>query len=414
MPSTISYTSREAAVAQVDHVTPGGTIAATDLFRIALGSKTLEVVATATTVAHIVALLKNAIDAAQATEPEWTRVTASDETTHLQVTSRTPGEPFTLTAAIVNTSGGTAPTLTPSTATASKGPRHYDHAANYSGGALPANGDTLIVEGGHSLAFGDLSAVTLAPFIVRDFGGQIGLPPVNQDGGYAEYRPQEMLISATIFDCMQNVVSQCLRINFGSAQVTGTVYSSGTPLERTLHAVTLRGSHASNVFTLLGGSVGIATEAGETATAATIRTGASISSGDSRPRSAKARRVTNFTMEGGNVRLYADSANVIVDGGTCQLIDDPDISGSCIIRESGTVEVNGAPTVAKFIVGSGGFLDLSKDARPFTVSACDLYAGGRIYDPFKRATWSTGIVLKQCGLEDVTLNIGNDRTVSIT
>lgn len=406
--ATISYTAAAKAVAQVDTITPGGTIAATDIFTMTVNGKSLSFTATTTTVDHVVTGLKAAFDAT--TEPEWGELTASDDTTTLTLAGRTLGKPFTVTTSINNVSGGAAPTLTQATTTSCSGPAFANVAANYSGSATPSTGDTLIVEGDADILYGlDLSAVTLARMIIRDYGGRIGLPPKNDEGNYPEYRDQYLKISATVLDIMDNVSSGRIRLNVGSAQTAATVMTSGTSPVPTIAAVTLVGTHASNVVNIMGGQVGIATETGETSKVATLRVGG----GNNRPNVTISENVTLTTvvLDGGDLTLYADFANGTVNGGTLNLVDDPDISGTLTIRKGSPVIINGGPTIAK-IVMAGGTLDMTQDARPVTVTNCDLYSGSTIRDPYQRVTWSNAIVKKECDFPDVSLELGNSATVS--
>lgn len=405
--ATRTYTGAAASVAQVQTVTPGGTIAATDTFTLTHGSgKALTFEATTTTVAHVVTGLYDKIVAS--TEPEWQEIEASDEGTHLLLTGRTPGVPFTVTSSISNVSGGAAPTLTDSVTTAASGPNFWNVAANWSGAAVPTTGDTAIIEGAFNINYGlDNSGDTLARLIVRDFSGTIGLPPLNQSG-YPEWREQYLKVSATILDVLHNVTSGLMRFNVGTVQTALAVYTTGSPTSPTVKALTFRGTHASNAGSILGGSVGVATEASETATFTTFGVA------DSQNVDVELGigcTLTTVTQDGGNVYLWADATTVNVNGGTMYLCDDPDIATALKIRTGGTAIVNGGPTIAKVFL-EGGTLDCEKDVRAFTVTDCDLYAGSTIADRFGRVTWTNAIAKKGCDFDAVTLRMGISKAVS--
>lgn len=413
--ATRTYTGAAAYATQVQTVTPGGTIAATDTFTLTHGSgKALTFPATTTTVAHVVTGLYDAIIAAQAVDVEWQEIEATDNTTHLTLTARTPGVPFTVTSSISNVSGGAAPTLTDAVTTAASGPNYWNVAANWSGATLPVDGDTVVIEGTYNIQYGlDTSAVTLARIIVRDFSGTIGLPPINQNG-YPEWRDQYVRSGAsadaqtTIIDIMQNVTSGLMRFRTNDSQTVLNVYSTGSPSSPTIKALTFYGTHASNVANLLSGSIGIATEASEAATFATIGTAdnqnldVELGLGLS---------LTTLNQNGGNVYLYADATNAIVNGGTLYLCDDPDIGTALKIREGATVVVNGGPTIAKLFM-EGGTFDAEKDNRAFTVTNCDLYKGSTIADKSGRATWTNAIAKLGCDFDQVTLRMGLNKSVS--
>ena len=406
--ATRYYTGAAKRVAQVDTVTPGGTIAATDTFSVTINNKTLTFTATTTTVAHVVTGLYNLWVASE--EPEFLEVEPTDSTTTLTLTARTPGKPFTVTASVSNVSGGAAPTLTQATGTAASGPEYWNVAANWSSATAPTTGDTAIIEGNYNILYGlDDNSTTLAKMVIRDFSGVIGLPPTNPEGGYPEYRDQYLKVSSTIIDIMQNVTSPRIRINVGTNQTTATVYSSGTSGDPTIKAVTLRGTHASNVVNNLGGEVGTATEAGETATVATFRQGSSASNpvteiGDGAS-------LTTVVVDSGTLINYADFTNGTANGGTIILVDDPDIGGTLHVREA-TVVVNGGPIIAKLVLAGGSVLDLSQDARALTITDCTMHAGATVRDPFGRATWTNAIVKSECDFDDLTLEMGHGKSVS--
>lgn len=409
--ATISFTGAAKLVTQITTITPGGTIAATDTFSVICNGKTLTFTATTTTVAHVITGLYDLIQAAN--DPEWGEFTASDDTTTLTLTGTTPGKPFTVTTAINNVSGGAAPTLTAATPTAASGPSFANVAANYSGAATPTTGDTLFIEGGAQILYGlDLSAVTLARLVIRDFSGRIGLPPVNADGEpYPEYREQYLKVSATVLDILQNVTSNMIRINVGSAATTATVLSSGRSNLDTIKAVTLLGSDSTNIVNAVGGQVGVATEAGETAKIGTLRVGGSVTP----PEVECGEGVTldEFALLGGSLTLNCDFADGTANGGTLNMIDDPDVSGTLTVRNGAPCVINGGPTIAKLVLSNGGVLDLSQDVRAVTFTNVDLYRGAKVIDPNGRAVYSNAVSLKECDLIDLDWQVGYGRSVTI-
>ena len=406
--ATRYYVGAAKKVAQVDTITPGGTIAATDTFSVIINGKTLTFTATTTTVAHVVTGLYNLWIASE--EPEFQEIAPTDSTTTLTLTARTPGKPFTVTASVSNVSGGAAPTLTQATTTSASGPSFYTTAANWSGSSTPTTGDTAIIEGDYEILYGlDDNSTTLAKMVIRDFSGRIGLPPVNPDGNYPEYREQYLKVSATILDILENVTSSRIRINVGSNATTTTVLSSGASDVATIRAVTIKGTHADNIFNIIGGEVGIATEASETATVKTLRVGGGsvqpqVDVGDGTT-------LTTVVLNSGTLNCYADFTTGTINGGTLNLIDDPDIGGTLTIRGAPAV-VKGGPTIAKVVVVDGGVLDLSQDSRTLTITDCDVYSGATILDGFGRVTWTNAIVKKECDFDDLDLQLGHGKSVS--
>jgi trimeric autotransporter adhesin len=405
--ATRYYTGAAKEVAQVNTATPANVLA-TNTFTLTCNGKTLVYTAVGTTVAEVTAGLVALVAASE--EPEWQEVTATDSTTHVTLTARTPGKPFTQTS---SAAGGTA-TLITATTTANSGPEQYDLAANWSAATAPVNGDTVIIEGAFNLKYGTLASVTAARTIIRDFSGTMGLPPVNADGGYPEYRSQYFLMSSTILDVMENVSSGMIRLNVGSAQTTATIYSTGGATVPTLNALTLLGTHASNALNHLSGSVGVATEAGEAATIATVKTGSGGFAGQLELTLGIGCTLTNGIMSGGSVKVYADVGGYLyVKGGTVTLIDDPDIAAAVIVYQDGTLVINGTPTIGG-AVEVYGRVDCTQDVRQFTCSGTvTLHRGSTWDDRYARGTYSDDVLLDGCDWADVTARFGAGHTYTI-
>lgn len=74
--------------------------------------------------------------------------------------------------------------------------------------------------------------------------------------------------------------------------------------------------------------------------------------------------------------------------------------------EGGTLVYNSTGTITTAEVR--GTLDLSGDTRALTITTLKLYAGGSFLDPNRRATLTNQIQLIRCGLEDVTIDLGEN------
>lgn len=402
------YTGAAKEVAQVNTITPAN-VGIGNTFTLTCNGKTLVFTADAATVANVTAGLAALVAASE--EPEWQEVTATDNTTTLTLTARTPGKPFTQTS---SASGGTA-TLITSTTTSNSGPEQYDAAANWSGATAPTTGDTVIIEGAFNLRYGTLASVTAARTIIRDFTGTIGLPPVNADGGYPEYRSQYLLMSSTILDVMENVSSGMMRFNVGSAACTANIYSTGGATVPTLNALTFVGTHSSNALNVLSGSVGVATEAGEAATLTMFKTGSGGFAGQLELTLGLGCTLTNGIVSGGSVKCYADlSGYLYINAGTVSLIDDPDIAGVIYVYTEGTLAINGTPTLGGAIGVYGGRVDCTQDVRNFV---CDgtvtLHRGSTWDDRHGRGSYNGDVLLSGCDWADVTARFGPTRTYSV-
>lgn len=394
--ATRSFVGAAKKVAQISTVTPGGTIAATDTFVLTINNKsiTFTVGGTATVAAVVTGLYDLFI---ASTEPEFLEIEATDSTTHLTLTARIPGVPFTFATVANNVSGGGAPSSTDATPTAASGPTFANVAANWSGATLPVDSDIIVIEGAHNITDGlDQSAVSPERIIIRDFSGTIGRPPINP-AGYPEYREQYMKYGATAdgvtidVDVFQGTTSGLIRLNTNDAQTVLNVYQTGNPASPLIKALTFQGTHASNVANVLAGSVGFATEAGESATLATLRVGPGNFGSALDVECGIGLTCTTFNFLGGTAAVYNDIGTINAKGGTAILTlwDDADITTALSVLDGATVYPNGVMTVAASTIANGGQILLNQDNRAVTFSATiTVGVGGVFRDPFGRGTYS--------------------------
>jgi hypothetical protein len=279
--ATLSWIGGAAKRAQVQTYLFGGTWEADDIARLVIGNKTVDVTAGSTVTATVVSTVVTAWNALSATDyPEFAEITASANTTTLTLTKDTAGEPFTCTitpleangsAADAQTIGGAGVATTGTTATTNTGPEDVSVPANWSGGAIPVNGDTAIVdkEGARLKYSLYQSAITLASLRILAKDVEVGLPKTKTGTTpYPEYRPDFWKIGAT--SSYTNTNSGRLKLDHGSTVVTYEQDASGASRETNVPAVLLKGTHASSVWHILGGAAGIAFFAGETATLLTL------------------------------------------------------------------------------------------------------------------------------------------------
>jgi hypothetical protein len=402
----------------VETVTVGGTIEIGDLFILTMNGKSLSVAATttvaATTAAEIVAAW-NALSSS--THPEFAEITAAVTAGgSFTLTHDTPGVPFTVVASTTesNGAGADAQTFGQTTTIAASGPNHWSAAANWSLGAVPVNTNDVDIEDSDvDILYGlAQSAVTLASLnIAKSYTGQIGLP-FNNVGGYAEYRDQYLNIKATIVNIGQigsGAGSDLIKLNTDSAQTELNVFDSGSPQD-SLSAIQWKGTHASNVVNLMKGSFAAAQQAGETATIATLRVGyQSNPAGDVEAYIGAGVTLGVLDMAGGEVIANcAITTATMVDGLLICLAGNI----TTLNLDGGTADYRGAGTITTANIGSGGVLDLSHDTRARTISNCNLHAAGEIKDPFKKGSYTNGIALVRCSLDEVKLDVGTHRTLT--
>jgi len=253
--ATRTWLGTAAAVAQVSTVQVTAYDAATT-YKLTVNGNVISTIAAGSVNATATAL---AAAWNLSTVPEFTGVTASAATDTVTLTADVKGTPFTATSSV---SSGTGTIGSVTAVTAATGPNHWSNTANWSGGAVPVNSDTVILDGPISILYGlDQSAVTVAELrIMQRFTGYLGLPKRNALN-YAEYLDDFLKIGATLLKIGigTGTGSGRLKINLGSVASTITVDGTGTTAERDLPACILAGTSSSNAITVNGGSVGIGT-----------------------------------------------------------------------------------------------------------------------------------------------------------
>lgn len=268
--SNIYWLGTATPVAQVDTLTPGGTIEIGDLFKITMTGEDestyiLSVPATATTVTQTCVDIVTAWNAA--TNALCTPITAGyvgtpGSYTAVTLTADTAGQPFSASVSTTEAGGGAADgqTFSRAATTASSGPNDWNIAANWSGGAVPVGADTVTFRDSTvSVLYGlNQSAVTLASLTIDQ---SFRTAYIGQAGAYLK-------ISATLFDIGRYYGSGSLpagagriKINLGTAQSTIVVYNSASSATdgAAVEPIQILGTHASNSLTVRGAAkVGVA------------------------------------------------------------------------------------------------------------------------------------------------------------
>lgn len=413
--ATKYWIGNAAPVAQVDYVTPAN-VEIGDVFTLGIDAHSVSFTATAATVADVTAGLVALWNASLS--PLLSQITAADETTHIKLTADTAGIPFTTTASVENTSGGTDDqTLTVSTEVESFSPNDWSDGDNWSDGSAPTGGDTVVFENGSVPVYWglDQSAITLAALYIRaSYTGSIGLPATQPNlsgggfaGSYREYREQYLKVSATslIIGEGSGNGSGLLKINTGSAQTAIKVYKTGTQYDSTLPSFMWKGTHASNIVDIVSGSFGAAVFTGETATIAALYTRSSTASVALGP----GVTWTAIAQNGGTVRAESNGTSWTQESGTGYLTRAATL-GTLVCN--GTFYDQSTGTLTAGTVQGSGTLDLT-GCPGKTISALDLYAGATLNDPDGKATLSAGIDLNRCTINDVTLNLPSNKRITL-
>lgn len=403
--------------AQVTAYVFGGTWESSDVINVTIGTRTYSTTAGSTTTATVVSNLAAALTAlTQANYPEFYEQTYSANSSTLTITARTAGVPFTITITTTETGGGAADSQTidggasstGTDSTACSSPNHWSIASNWLEGVVPTSSDTVNIERGSvDILYGlDQNSVTLTALnVMNTYTGKIGLPTRNT-AGYEEYRETQLKISATTVNIGQRDGrgSGRIKLNVGSVQTQVNVYATGTPEEQGLPSLLWKGTNASNVVNVFGGSVGVALFSGETAVIDTLRqTGGDLlcSSGVT---------LTTIDKVGGTLRIES-AATTITNGGGDITIDGSGAVTTINARE-GTVNYNSTGTITTLNIYDGGAVSFNAINKARTVTNCTLTSGGSLTDSNKTVTWSNGVQLYQCGISAVSLDMGEQMTLT--
>lgn len=384
--ATVIFRGDSAAVAQVGTFTVTAYDAATT-YKITINGKvvsTVGVTDTSGTASALLTALQNS------SFPEFQEITWSVATATITGTAKTPGKSFTATSSV---SGGTGTIGAYTAVTANSGPGDVSQASNYSTGALPSANDTLIFENVSGVNLNEgltaLAAIQLTQVWFRNWGGDVGLPQHN--GNYWEYRQAYLQLKATevIFDCPD---CQLARLDNQTFQTSLKVFSTGPSKVQNLETLCWKGTHASNVAQLDGGTIGIAVLAGETATVATLNCGyVTQKESDARVRCGTGCTLTTITRIGGTLETWAGATTVNSKDGSGKMTIRGTAAFTTINCFSGGIDYLSSGTIGTLTLGREQLFDASRNEVGFTITnAVVMYYYSRFLDPSKRCTMSGG------------------------
>lgn len=387
MAATLKWTGASTAVAQVDTITVGGTVEATDIFILTVTgwdgtSYALSTVAGSTTKSEVATTIAAAWNAS--TNALLTPITAEGVGDTVVLTADTAGVAFSVAATTTETGGGAADdqTFTLANTTASAGPLHWDTAGNWDGGVVPgaAADHTVYVENASTdILYGlDQSGIanTLAALhIGKSFTGKIGV-----NGAAGEVGTYLQIVS-TIINIGKHIGSGTPsgsgRIMLDAGTVASTINVYGTASSSTdtnKPCVRIKATEATTVCNVSDGKVGIAYESGETSTLATIRVdGGEVYIGDGTT-------LTTFYKTSGECNLVCGCTTATNESGTLSIYGSGAITTINQIG-NGNTYLYGTGTITTLNV-TDGVADQSKSIDLRTITTVKVGGDGRfIYDP---------------------------------
>ncbi len=369
-----------ASVSQVTTCTVGGTIDADQNFTIAIGSKSLNVVAGATTAVGVAAAIVAAWNALTAVAyPEFAGISIADNSDGSFTLTGAAGVPFAVTLATTEADGSPSDseTFTQATSVAACGPSFWSEASNWSSGGVPADGDDVVLQNSAAnILYGlDQSSIALASLSIdQSFTGTIGLPRTNT-AGYVEYRDTYLKIGATSIAIGggAGAGSGRIKLDTGALQTDIHVANSGSPAETGVKSILWKGTHASNSVTISKGSFAAAPLAGETATIATLKQGFRTNvAGDADVQLGAGCSLGDIVKTGGALEVNSSFATLVHTAGETSIAAGTPAS---LVITGGSVRYRTAGNYTSATVAAGGELDFRQDLQPRSGTNTTLRAG---------------------------------------
>jgi hypothetical protein len=195
-------------------------------------------------------------------------------------------------------------------------------------------------------------------------------------------------------------------VNFGTVQFLGNVYfSAATAADANLEPIRIRGTHASNVLNVYGGTVGVATnDPDDTATIVTVNMfggilnlGAGVTLTTINVDGADAQisfrsAATTFNQNSGtSVRYNAGALTTLsLKGGTMNDFGTGTITTANVYEGAIFNKASGAATITT--LNLAGRLDCSRATGTITITNCNrLTETAEIYDPLNRIVFTNPI-----------------------
>jgi hypothetical protein len=242
-----------------------------------------------------------------------------------------------------------------------------------------------------------LTGITLKQYM--SYTGDLGLPPYNANGNYAEYRQRYLqLTGGTLLELGlgDGPGSPRFMLDLQATAFTARVDNSGPASSGEQVATFLKGTHASNVLTVNKGRVGLAVYPGEASALATLNVGyREDPAGDSYVVcGAGVTALTTINQSGGVCHTETNSTTLTMTDG--EHVRKGTSTLTTLNLDKGAVRYNSSGTLSTANVGSGGNLDLRQDSRAVTISQLNLNERSEYHDPIGRATLSAGADLIRC------------------
>ena len=433
--ATRRWIGAAADLKQVDTLAVTGTWTTNDTLTLTVNNVTFVLTALASvTTAQVATALKQAFNGEALTDstsfsytPSYGNVIgvfaeliASVSSSTVTFTGRTGGVAVTMTASEAAASGG----ITFTNVTVATGRNWFSNQDNWSGNAVPVDGDDIVYDSGNVDCTDGLSPAIQPGSVTITMGytGKIGRADVNPSTStalsYPEYRTTYLTFddnsttNTVSIGSGQGQGSNRIRLNFGAGHISAAVYGSGPRAVVSEPAVTIKGTHASNTLDVMEGDVGVALNAGDSTTIATLRVGSSVQSA-ARLYAGSGLTVTTIVVSGGAAVLNSSSTTFTMYGGS---VDQRTGIPATLRVWGGKYLWNSTGTIAtECTIGSAGTLDRTGDNRAATITPLvNIHKDSQFYDPNASLTLTAGFKCNGCRLSECKVDVGSGRTFTVS
>lgn len=461
--STVTWTGNAHATKQIDTITVADTWATDDTVTLTVNGKDLTVtIGNGTTTAQVAESIRDAwnapsrIDGTQSTTntntsnfggqefgefAECKAVIYTTSTSVVRIIADRPGVPFTLSVTEDTNGDGTA---TEATEQAATGPNHWNNTDNWDTGSVPVDGDMVVLRDSNvSLKYGLPNPINVTLIQYQSFTGDVGLLEYNIDNlqkPYKEYRQRYARLDDDGSVDVTNEhkfglgdgprVQQTINIRQRNTDASDTLITSATvfntglpkvPGTKALNLLIANEGAAGGTVSVLKGSVNLADQDTIQPAYTTLNVGWTDSQlSDSDVVVQNHSGALTLNQSGGKLLVYEPGTVSLTGARTFNIS-----GGECMVRDlatSGTVNAtllncrftyNATKTLTTVILSTKAVFDAEKDQRAFTITNLDLYEGASLLDEFARGTYTNGIDLNRCGIDDVTLRFGTNRRITL-
>lgn len=348
---------------------------------------------------------------------QFSEFTATVSSSDVTFKANTSGKPITMTCA-ENTAGTGTATL--ANTTVATGKKFFSNQDNWSGNTVPVDTDTIVFDQGDVDCCYGLSPAIQPTIFIRTSGytGKIGLAEVNTDNTskpYREYRTKYLTFDdnggATCTYTLDG--GYMTRIDAGAGLAILDVRSGGTRSISTIPVVTFIGTNTANqlIATQATGDVGIAYFEGEAAGLAVMKVGSESSAVTVVCGSGVTFSSAAIDIAGGTVSWNSatTSGTIDVTAGAVTILGG---AQPTINMYGGTMTYESTGTITTLKVYGATFQKLNMRGCTIT-NVIQLYEGAVFYDRNGMITYTAGFKVNGCSLEDVTINVGPDRTHTV-